>query len=94
MRKIRLVSVLLIFLASGNAAAFDDQTTHPEMATLAIQKSAVNSYLAEILGLPKHTETIVAGDSLAVWLSKGARLEDNPMCRALNHFLVRGQVYA
>jgi hypothetical protein len=86
MRRIHLVSALIIFMVSGNAAAFDDKVTHPEMATQAIQNSAVNSYLAEVLGLPNHTETIVDGKSLRVWLREGARLEDDPMCRAVNHF--------
>lgn len=86
MRKAGLGSVFLIFLVSWNAAAFDDKKTHPELTSLAIQNSSINNYLVGVLALQGHTETIGDGKSLRVWLREGARLEDNPMCRATNHF--------
>lgn len=90
---LRAKILVLIFLAvaPGRASGFDDQTTHRQITELAVRRSSIDSILKGDLGLTEGTNAFLRrgpGDSLRITrlLQEGAQLEDDPTCRASNHF--------
>ena len=77
---------LIFWLAS--AFAFNDETTHPELSKKAVEKSqtALNKYFKSNLLLKDGIKTIILGEQIHEWFQYGSVMEDDPMCRAANHF--------
>jgi hypothetical protein len=100
MRKLFLSLIFITSLVSGNSSAFDNKITHPELTKEAIEDSAVGQYLIKNLNIPDGVSTCLgmntAGKStikgkgtantIRNWLIEGSYLEDEPNCRASNHF--------
>ncbi len=82
-----LVSVLLASLVGrvGTVSAYD-QETHLEIATIATERSDLDQILRDRYGLPAGILTIVNGKRVREWITDGAKLEDSPFPRVLNHF--------
>ena len=88
--QICLLAVVLsnLFFCSS-ALSFDDQITHPDLTDKAVESSMLDKYLKTNLALdkglnakfPSNTETTVKD-----LFKKGATDEDDPICRASNHF--------
>ena len=49
-------------------------------------KTSLNSYFEDNLLLKNGIETLINGKTIYEWLQYGAEMEDDPMCRASNHF--------
>ena len=83
-----IIYVFIIFVFSGNVSAFDNEKTHRHLTDEAIERSELktNGYLKNNLNLPNSLDTIIDGLSLRAWLRQGSYLEDEPGCRASNHF--------
>jgi hypothetical protein len=88
MKKLYIFPIVIAFLISGNATAFDKDDTHPRLTEKAIESSEFkdNGYLEDNLNLPNGTGTVVDGLTIKRWLKDGSKLEDEPQCRASNHF--------
>lgn len=95
----RFASLLMAFLSvlgalggrPGVAEAFDDVLTHPQITRVSVLGSTLDATLKSELGLPDGINARLASrqdESLTVvgWLQRGSRLEDEPACRAGNHF--------
>lgn len=92
--KINLIVVFIICMFS-NAYCFDDQKTHPDITERAIARSNLNNYLINSLGFKEGTKTELRGynflgwpieKEILEWIRKGSTDEDDPTCRAANHF--------
>lgn len=72
------------------AIAYDDAKTHPKITVKAISASNLNPYLQGHLGLePSNTsepDTLFDNESVTQLIQEGSELEDQPRCRASNHF--------
>ncbi len=90
MKRILLLIILLLSVICRlpNAFAFNDQITHPELSKKALEKSqtVLNKYFEDNLMLNNGIKTINNGEVTYEWLQHGARMEDDPSCRASNHF--------
>ncbi|HOP46390.1 MAG TPA: hypothetical protein PK874_01900 [Desulfobacteraceae bacterium] len=88
MRKVFFSIIMIGFLFSGNAFPFDNEETHRRLTNEAVEKSkfAVDKHLETNLNLPGGIETYLKGITIKDWLKKGSFLEDEPNCRASNHF--------
>ena len=86
MRKSCFLFIIAAALISGNVSAFDNEVTHPDLTDRAIRSSKLSDYLKDTLNLPKGAETIVEDLTLEEWIERGSTLEDEPPCRASNHF--------
>lgn len=80
---------LLLLLNATYAVAFDDQVTHPAITDKAIT-SQFDQYLKSYLGFQsgKQAELYLGNTKLSIlkWLTQGSTDEDDPNCRAANHF--------
>jgi len=86
-------AVVYFIITASNAYSFDDQETHPDLTERAIINSSFNSYLVNTLGITEGVEKKFKGISLfssnksvMEWMKKGSTDEDDPPCRASNHF--------
>lgn len=86
MRKLCFLLIIITSLISGNVSAFDKKETHPKLTDEAIKSSKLKVFLTDNLNFPQGTDTIVDGLPIMEWLKKGSTLEDEPGCRASNHF--------
>lgn len=86
---------ILIWCVVPLAYGFDDQTTHPLITERAIDLSTLDATLRNTLSFSMGKNTVLAafpgappgpGQSIARWLQTGSTREDNPTCRASNHF--------
>jgi hypothetical protein len=71
--------------------AFDDKDTHPRMTERATRSSTLDPWLKSELNIAAGTSAIVTGSSgkslpAFRWIRDAATSEDQPMCRASNHF--------
>jgi hypothetical protein len=85
-----LFSLSLFITGAATSMAFDDEDTHPRMTELSVRRSAIDITLTEI-GLPRGINTALSVRSgpprtVLQWFRAGAILEDDPACRAGNHF--------
>jgi len=75
---------------------FDNEITHPSITDASIKQSSLGSILANSLGITDGINAVIVYDGEVsgekrsekiIALLKGASIaEDNPMCRATNHF--------
>lgn len=79
-----IIIALLLFI--HNAYSFDNVVTHKDMTKNAAENSNISSYVISTLGVKKGIETQLNGKSILQWLREGSSSEDDPMCRASNHF--------
>jgi hypothetical protein len=95
----KFISFFLVsgFLCLSPASAFDDAVTHKELIFNAAEVSTLDGYSKDKLGLPQGIFTDLGPNShgkpthekdnrIIEWLREGAFIEDNPICRATNHF--------
>jgi len=73
------------------AEGFDDRATHPRITGVSTVRSSVDGVLKTELGLRAGSAAdLRSGDgrsqTVSEWLQIGSRLEDEPPCRAGNHF--------
>lgn len=85
------VACAVILAAPTAVKAFDDLDTHPRITRGAIARSNLNEVLIGDLGLRDGIQTQLqhpsgARATISKWLEDASRLEDNPACRAGNHF--------
>lgn len=92
-RPTALLCTLICLLASTviSGHAFDDEDTHPRMTGVAVDQSTLDNTLKGDLRMAAGTATLLARpsdppDTVRRWLQRGARLEDDPACRASHHF--------
>jgi len=80
--------MIIGFCTTGNVAAFDNKTTHRQLTKVAIEGSEfkANGYLENNINLSNGTETALKSLSVERWLIDGSTFEDEPRCRASNHF--------
>jgi len=81
-----LACLLFLALLSGRASGFDDSSTHRELTRQAILNSNISFYLGAALGFPRGIDTFIGNIPISESIIEGSRLEDQPMCRASNHF--------
>ena len=71
--------------------AFDDRNTHPRMTESSLHQSGLDANLKMEIGLAQGLNTVLRIGSgrpqtIVDWFRTGATLEDDPACRASNHF--------
>jgi hypothetical protein len=88
---IAFFTICLFCSAPGVALGFDDQITHPQITRVSAERSSLGAVL-------KNDLSIAAGllaelrarsgrsQSVVQWLRVGSQAEDDPGCRANNHF--------
>lgn len=81
-----LTVMVLLSVVIDKLYAYDDQDTHPRVTGKAVGMSALNKYLKNNFGFADGSETIINGQPIIKLLRIGSTAEDNPMCRATNHF--------
>ncbi len=81
-----LITTLLFLLISFDSYSYDNEITHRDITTKAVENSNLNRYLIDSLNFISGIETKFNGMPILKWLREGAYLEDSPMCRASNHF--------
>lgn len=81
---------LIIICFVKNTAAYNDKITHPDITKKAAENSQLDQYLKNNLGLQNGIATKFSFNNelktITKWLREGAELEDDPICRASNHF--------
>ena len=84
-----LLFIMLCFLFPSWIYGWDDQNTHPTITDEAIKHAKdLESFLTTQLGIEDDTE-LNNGEhnkNIIEWLQTGSTEEDDPMCRAANHF--------
>jgi hypothetical protein len=86
MRKLCFLFIITAALIPGNVSAFNNEVTHPDLTDRAIRSSKLSDYLKDTLNFPKGAGTIIEDLTLEEWIERGSTLEDEPQCRASNHF--------
>jgi len=86
----RLLPLLTLLGVVGPGTAFDDQSTHRILTETTVPQSRLDSVLKRELGFADGAETVLAShgrrqDARSL-LAIGSILEDDPACRASNHF--------
>jgi hypothetical protein len=88
-----LVWVALVSMAPAVSSGFYEDT-HRKLTAKSITNSQADNYITNNLGLTEGIDTLVTGDrlgssrtqALGDWLQDGSQFEDDPICRASNHF--------
>lgn len=86
MKRLLFSIIFFSIVTIGNALAFDNEVTHKRLTEKAITSSHIDDYLIDKLNYESGTETTVKGFKIKEWLREGSYLEDEPGCRASNHF--------
>ncbi|MFH7320188.1 hypothetical protein ACHHRT_06165 [Desulfurivibrio sp. D14AmB] len=90
MKKIFSCFAIVFLISSSLAFAFDDKRSHPSFTETAVGHSILEDTLIANLGIERGIGTRLSDriDTFAIidWLKRGAELEDDPRCRASNHF--------
>ena len=83
-----LICAIMVTVWPTGVAAFDNELTHPQVTERAITISSLDKtrFLQDRLGLVNGTTTVVNKRNVIEWLREGSRQEDEPACRASNHF--------
>ncbi len=81
---------ILMLLQTTVIFAFDNKQSHPFLTKKAVENSQLKSFLEHQLfitdGYNSALQTTLAEKSILEWLQKGSEEEDDPACRAANHF--------
>jgi hypothetical protein len=82
---------ILIAAVCSRSYGFDDQETHPRMTELAVKASTLDASLTTVLGIADGKDALLQPASglprsILGWLQDGSTREDDPICRASNHF--------
>lgn len=79
-------AIFLVF--TYTSFAYDNKTTHRLITEQAVksEKDYLRLALQNNFGLSAGSDTVVNGKTVLNWLSDGSEYEDEPMCRASNHF--------
>jgi hypothetical protein len=82
---------IVIFMSSNWAVAFDDKITHPTLTRTAVEhavylENAIKVHLGMEEGLGAELFNGRHNFTITKWLEEGSREEDDPRCRAVNHF--------
>lgn len=91
MRNLISIFLFIVFLIPAGAVAYNDTKTHPHITENAVKESNLNYYLQNNLGFTKSQDqnkpgTFFKDHYVTELLQKGSELEDDPACRASNHF--------
>jgi len=95
MRKIAFCALFIFLFLLECVYAWDTKVTHPLLTRRAITISEINEYLIDNLALSDGVATPLTDgrglmpsltNPISVWLEYGAEEEDEPECRASNHF--------
>lgn len=78
--------IAVVALLSIDAFAFDNKETHTQLTEVAVDNLEFNNFLVRNLNLENGINAEIKGLELFKWLREGSRLEDEPPCRASNHF--------
>ena len=87
-----IFTLLLVMCYTEMTFAYDDQDTHPRITRKAAEpnNSQIEQYLIQNLGITNGLETEIIHNSenetIMKWFEKGSIDEDEPDCRASNHF--------
>ncbi len=85
-----VVVIFMIVLITSVALAYDDQISHPRITVKAVENSDLENYLINYLGFKQGLDELFQYNNTTnrvVELIKiGSTYEDDPMCRASNHF--------
>jgi hypothetical protein len=84
--RIKIAIIIFILLFNRNAYSFDNVLTHKDITKNAAENSNLSSYLISSIGFKKGIETKLNGKTILQWVREGSSSEDEPMCRATNHF--------
>jgi len=89
MKKIYYQIIIIIFIVSltfGNAFSFDNEKTHRRLTDKAITYTQIDNILKNNLGLQNGVNEYLQNRKIIDWLKQDSFLEDEPPCRASNHF--------
>ena len=91
MYKYLACSIIVFFVNSSLAFAYDNKKTHPSITKEAVGKAAESDlFLQEQLGFVEgYRQNLNNGyriRTITDWLKDGSTKEDEPNCRAANHF--------
>jgi len=87
MKKILFLVTFILLLFVTNSDGFDNEITHREIVKRAIEESKkINTFLISNLNLLDGVETKIKGNGILWHIQEGSFLEDEPECRASNHF--------
>ena len=91
MKKFILLILVIAILFPMKGYTWNDEITHPNITKKAVQFSNIDAYLQNDLGFiksedPNRPGTLFKGKYVTELIQKGSELEDDPMCRAGNHF--------
>ena len=95
MKKIVILTILLLLGLTTQALAFDDKITHPHITLEAFEDwDPTDDYMQNRLLLPDGKNTVILKlnpfsserKDILTGLQDGSQKEDTPMCRASNHF--------
>jgi len=85
-KNINIILLSVIFLFLSDAYSYDNEITHRDLTSKAIEKSALKKYVIGNLGFNEGLEAKFLGKSILRLVRDGSYLEDIPNCRATNHF--------
>ncbi|MBI9090257.1 MAG: hypothetical protein JEZ12_13655 [Desulfobacterium sp.] len=80
------LTLFILFFLTCNVWAWNDTLTHPEITEKAIDESGIDAYLKNNLNLEDGVNEQFNGLSVTRIMKRGSKLEDEPNCRAANHF--------
>lgn len=86
MKKLTIIILFSLLYLGNNVFSYDDERTHRQLTERAIDLSLLSSYLRNNFGFQEGSSSIINGRTISWWLREGAYLEDDPICRATNHF--------
>lgn len=83
--------VVVIISVPVASCGFDDLGTHPGITRRGVLASGLDSVLKNELGIRDGVDAVLTpkargGETVREWLRTGSTLEDEPACRASNHF--------
>lgn len=87
-QRIVVVLIFMVFIMSSTITnAYDNVDTHRRITKTAVSAaSQLDNYLMHNLGFAKGYEDKTNGKMIIEWLQEGSYGEDEPNCRASNHF--------
>lgn len=91
MKKNIFVILVVTILFPIKGFAWNDEVTHPNITSHAVLSSGLDAYLQNNLGFtesqdPNKPGTLLNGKYVTKEIAHGAKREDDPACRASNHF--------
>ena len=86
MKKNILLLAVIVFLFPKYILAWNDTVTHPHLTDRAIKVSKIDTLLKDNLNLSDGIASDLGEKPILDLVKDGAELEDDPACRASNHF--------